>query len=143
MSSTAATNYNQQVIDSFRANKGNMDNRQLLLLTTTGAKSGKTRLNPLAFSRAGDRYVVLASKGGAPTNPDWYYNLVRNPEVTVEVGDRQFQARAIVTQGEERDRLFNAHAAIMPGFAEYQEKTSRQIPVIILEPLHESKSAAG
>jgi deazaflavin-dependent oxidoreductase (nitroreductase family) len=135
MSSTAPTNYNQQVIDRFRASKGNVDNRPLLLLTTTGAKSGKTRLNPLAYSRDGDRYVVLASKGGAPTNPDWFHNLVAHPEVTVEVGSGQFQARASVAQGEERDRLFNAQAAIMPGFAEYQEKTSRKIPVIILEPL--------
>jgi deazaflavin-dependent oxidoreductase (nitroreductase family) len=137
MSSTAPSNYNynQEVIESFRARNGNLENRPLLLLTTTGAKSGKTRVNPLAYSRDGDRYVVLASKGGAPTNPDWYHNVVAHPEVIVEVGGGQFQARASIAQGAERERLFNAQAVAMPNFAEYQEKTSRKIPVIVLEPL--------
>jgi deazaflavin-dependent oxidoreductase (nitroreductase family) len=136
MSSTSpnAYSYNREVIESFRAHNGNLENRPLLLLTTTGAKSGKTRVIPLAYSRDGERYVVLASKGGAPTNPDWYHNVVAHPDVTVEVGSSQFQARASVAQGEERDRLFNAQAAAMPNFAEYQEKTSRIIPVIVLEP---------
>jgi deazaflavin-dependent oxidoreductase (nitroreductase family) len=135
MSPTASNNYsyNQDVIESFRAHNGNLENRPLLLLTTTGARSGKTRVIPLAYSRDGDRYIVLASKGGAPSNPDWYHNVVAHPEVTVEVGSGRFQARASVAQGEERDRLFNAQAAAMPNFAEYQEKTSRKIPVIILE----------
>jgi deazaflavin-dependent oxidoreductase (nitroreductase family) len=135
MSSTSPDNYsyNQGVIESFRAQDGNLENRPLLLLTTTGARSGKTRVIPLAYSRDGDRYVVLASKGGAPTNPDWYHNVVAHPEVTVEVGSSQYEARASVAQGTERDRLFNAQAAAMPNFAEYQEKTSRKIPVIILE----------
>ena len=135
MSSNTPSDYNRQVIDSFRASNGNLENRPLLLLTTTGAKSGKIRVNPLAYSRDGDRYVVLASKGGAPTNPDWYHNVVAHPEVTVEVGGSQFRARASVAHGEEHERMFNSHATAMPNFAEYQERTSRQIPVIILEPL--------
>ena len=128
--------YNQQLIETFRANNGSMPNGSpLLLLTTTGAKSGKARVNPLAFTRDGDRYVIIASKGGYPTNPDWYHNLVANPDVTVEVDNKRFQARAVVVDGEERERLFDAQAAIMPNFAEYQTKTTRQIPVIVLEPV--------
>ncbi len=126
-------NYNQQVIAGLRA--GNLENQPLLLLTNTGARSGKTRVNPLAYTRDGDRYVVLASKGGGPSNPDWYHNVIANPEVTVEVGQQRFKARARVAEGDERERLFNAQAAEMPNFAEYQQKTSRQIPVIILEPI--------
>ncbi len=126
-------NYNQQVIEGLRA--GNLENQPLLVLTNTGARSGKTRVNPLAYTRDGDRYVVLASKGGAPSNPDWYHNVIANPEVTVEVGQQRFKARARVAEGDERERLFNAQAAEMPNFAEYQQKTSRQIPVIILEPI--------
>src|ERR1700687_3385317 len=122
-------NYNQQIIQGFRANNGDLENRPLLLLTNTGARSGKTRVNPLAYTRDGDRYVVLASKGGAPSNPDWYHNVIANPEVTVEVGPQRFKARARVAEGDERERLFNAQAAQMPNFAEYQQKTSRQIPV--------------
>jgi len=107
----------------------------LLLLTTTGAKSGQTRVNPLAFTRDGDRYVIIASKGGHPTNPDWYYNLVAHPEVIVEVDRMRFAARAIVTEGPERQRLFDAQAAAMPNFAEYQTRTARPIPVIVLDPI--------
>jgi deazaflavin-dependent oxidoreductase (nitroreductase family) len=135
MTSTSTYDYNRQVIDNFRANDANLENRPLLLLTTTGAKSGQTRVNPLAYSQDGDRYVVLASKGGSPTNPDWYHNLVANPDVTVEIGPKRVRARATVVQGAERERLFNAHAAKMPNFAEYQQKTTRPIPVIVLEPL--------
>jgi len=124
-------NYNQQVIEGLRA--GNLENQPLLLLTNTGARSGKTRVNPLAYTRDGDRYVVLASKGGAPSNPDWYHNVIANPEVTVEVGQQRFKARARVAEGDERERLFNAQAVQMPNFAEYQQKTSRQIPVIVLD----------
>ena len=106
-----------------------------LLLTTTGAKSGKVRINPLAYTRDGRRYVVLASKGGAPTNPDWFHNVVANPDVVLEVGPRRFPARAKIAEGEERERLYAAQAAIMPNFAEYQRKTTRQIPVVVLEPV--------
>jgi deazaflavin-dependent oxidoreductase (nitroreductase family) len=109
----------------------------LLLLTTTGARSGEPRTTPVAYSTDGDRFIILASKGGAPTNPAWYFNLVAHPTVTVELGTGQslerFQARATVAEGQERERLFAHHAGLMPGFADYQEKTTRQIPVIILE----------
>jgi deazaflavin-dependent oxidoreductase (nitroreductase family) len=125
---------NLTVVENFRANNGRMPNdAPLLLLTTKGARSGQTRLNPLAYSRDGDRLVIIASKGGNPRHPDWYHNVVANPEVTVEVGGERFQARARVTEGAERQRLFDAQAAVMPNFAEYQEKTSRQIPVIVLQ----------
>jgi deazaflavin-dependent oxidoreductase (nitroreductase family) len=128
--------YNRELIDQFRANNGAMPNgSRLLLLTTTGAKSGQQRVNPLAFTRDGDRYVVIASKGGYPSNPDWYHNLVAHPEVTVEADGQRFRARAVVTEGAERERLFDAHAALMPNFAEYQTKTSRTIPVVVLEPI--------
>jgi deazaflavin-dependent oxidoreductase (nitroreductase family) len=130
---SSPNNYNQQVIDTFRANGGNIPGpNKLLLLTTTGAKSGQPRILPLAYSTDGDRLVILASKGGAPTNPDWYYNLLANPIVTVELGTEKFQARATVVEGAERERLFDQHAALMPGFAEYRQKTTRQIPVILL-----------
>jgi deazaflavin-dependent oxidoreductase (nitroreductase family) len=124
---------NYQVIQTFRANNGNVG-RPLLLLTTTGARTGKHRISPLAYTLDGNRYIVLASKAGADTHPDWYRNLVAHPDVTVEVGDRTLQARASVAEGEERERLFAAHTSAMPQFADYQERTSRQIPVVILEP---------
>jgi deazaflavin-dependent oxidoreductase (nitroreductase family) len=128
--------YNRELIDQFRANNGAMPNgSRLLLLTTTGAKSGQQRVNPLAFTRDGDRYVIIASKGGYPSNPDWYHNLVAHPEVTVEADGQRFRARAVVTDGAERERLFDAQAALMPNFAEYQTKTSRTIPVVVLEPI--------
>ncbi|HEY7123789.1 MAG TPA: nitroreductase family deazaflavin-dependent oxidoreductase [Ktedonobacterales bacterium] len=121
------------VIERFRANGGKVDSHErLLLLTTTGAKSGKHYTSPIAYSTDGERLVILASKGGAPTNPDWYHNLVAHPVVTVELGAERFQARASVAEGQERERLFAQHAALMPGFAEYQQKTTRQIPVIVL-----------
>src|SRR5262249_52739913 len=107
----------------------------LLLLTTTGKRTGKTHVNPLAYTRDGERYVVIASKGGAPTHPEGYLNLVANPAVTVEVGNETFSARATVPKGEERDRLFEAQAKIMPGFAQYQRQTKRRIPVVVLERL--------
>jgi deazaflavin-dependent oxidoreductase (nitroreductase family) len=130
--------FNQDIIDQFRANNGTMiegmfKGAPLLLLNTTGAKSGQPRINPLAYTRDGDRYVIIASKGGAPTSPDWFHNVVANPEVVVEVGPERFPARASVAEGAERDRLYAAQAALMPGFAEYEKKTTRRIPVIVLE----------
>ena len=128
--------FNQKVITEFRANQGKVGgqyaNRPLLLLTTTGAKSGKTYTNPLAYTKDGDRFVVIASFGGGPKNPAWYYNLVAHPEVTVEVGSERFQAKAKVATGEERQKLYDRQAEQMPAFAEYQKKTKRQIPVIVL-----------
>jgi deazaflavin-dependent oxidoreductase (nitroreductase family) len=129
--------FNQQVIAEFRANGGKVGGpfagSPLLLLTTTGAKSGQLRTTPLVHTMDGDRIVIIASKGGAPTNPDWYRNLVANPTATVEMGTEKFQVRARVAEGEERQRLYDHQAALMPNFAEYQTKTTRQIPVVVLE----------
>src|SRR5436190_8857939 len=129
--------YNDAVVDEFRHNRGQVTGMfagaPLVLLSTTGAKSGKRRTTPVVYTRDGDRIVVIASKGGAPSHPDWYHNLVANPDVTVEVGTERFEAHARVAEDEERDRLYVAQAAIMPGFADYQRKTSRQIPVVVLE----------
>ena len=133
---------NRDVIEQFKGNDGTISSgmfkgARLLLLTTTGAKSGKTRVNPLAYTRDGDRFVVIASKGGSPTNPDWYHNVVANPDVILDVatasGTEHFRGRARVAEGEERQRLFDAQAAVMPGFADYQRRTTRQIPVVVLE----------
>jgi deazaflavin-dependent oxidoreductase (nitroreductase family) len=128
------TNYNQQIIDQFRANGGTTDYPGLLvLLTTTGARSGQSRTTPVAYSRDGDQLVIIASAGGAPTHPDWYHNLVAHPMVRVELGSETFQACATVVEGGERDRLYAQHALAL-GFsiADYRQKTTRQIPVIIL-----------
>jgi deazaflavin-dependent oxidoreductase (nitroreductase family) len=127
---------NQAIIDEYRANGGRVGGpfagRTLLLLHTLGAKSGQPRVNPVACIRDGERLVVIASKGGAPTNPDWYYNLVAHPLVTVEFGTEQFQVRATVAAEPERKRLYDAMVAVMPGFADYQRKTTRAIPVMVL-----------
>jgi deazaflavin-dependent oxidoreductase (nitroreductase family) len=131
------SDFNQNIIAEFRANAGKVGGpfagRPMLLLTTTGAKSGQPRTSPLVYTTDGDRLVVIASKGGAPTNPAWYHNLLANPEVTLEVGTERFPARATVATGQERERLFAAQAALMPGFADYQRKTTRQLPVITFE----------
>ena len=129
-------NWNQTIIDEFRANAGKVGGpfagATLLLLHTLGAKSGQARVNPVAYVADGDRLVIIASKGGAPTNPDWYYNILAHPLVTVEVGTEQFQAQAAVAPEPERTRLFSKMVKMMPGFAEYQLKTTRVIPVITL-----------
>jgi deazaflavin-dependent oxidoreductase (nitroreductase family) len=129
------SDYNQAIIETFRANGGKVPGwDRMLLLTTTGAKTGKQRTHPLVYSNDGDRLVIAASKGGAPTNPSWYANLLANPIVTVELGPERFQARATaVTDSAERDRLYAHHAELMPGFAEYEKKTARKIPVVLLE----------
>lgn len=130
------SNYNQRVIETFRANRGAVPGpNRLLLLTTTGARSGQPRTSPLAYSTDGDRLVIAASKAGAPTNPDWYFNLLANPIVTVELGDETFQARATVAEEAERVRLYTQHAELMPGFADYLQKTERRIPIVLLERL--------
>ena len=130
------SDFNQAVIDEFRANDGKVGGyfagANMLLLHTIGAKSGQPRTNPMVYVTDGDRLVVIASKGGAPGSPDWYHNLVANPTVTVELPDETFTARATVAEGEERDRLFAAQAAMMPAFAEYEQKTTRKIPVVVL-----------
>ena len=129
-------NWNQKIIEEFRANDGKVggqfERATLLLLTTTGAKSGQARTLPLAyFADAGHIYIV-ASKAGAPSNPDWYYNLLAHPDVTVEIGSETFEATATVLEREERDTVFAKIAAMAPGFGEYQTKTSRVIPVVEL-----------
>jgi len=127
---------NQSVIKEFRANQGKvggpMEGMPILLLTMTGAKTGRTLVRPLCYSREGDRIVIIAAYAGAPRNPPWYHNLVANPVVTVEVGTEKFKAKAAQVHGAERDRLFDAQAKLMPFFADYQKKTKRQLPVLTL-----------
>ena len=130
---------NMKIVDEFRANEGKVggwfEGKSLLLLHTTGAKSQQERINPVAYVKDGNQFVVIASKGGAPTHPDWYYNILANPLVTVEVGTDKFPARATVAQEPERTRLYDQMVAVMPGFDEYRRKTTRVIPVIVLTPL--------
>lgn len=126
--------YNESIIAEFRSNEGRVSGMPpILLLNTVGAKSGKPRITPLAYSTDGDRLIVLAAFLGAPKNPAWYHNLIANPQVTVEFGDQLIPMQATIAKGEERQRLFNQHAENVPVNVEYQEKTARQIPVIILE----------
>lgn len=129
--------FNQRLIEEYRANGGKVGGqfagRPLLLLTTTGAKSGEPRTQPLVYTTDGDRLVIIASKGGAPTNPAWYHNLIANPEATIELGTETFRVRAIEVVGVERRRLYDAQAALMPAFADYERKTSREIPLFTLE----------
>ena len=129
--------WNTKIIEEFRANAGKVGgmfrNVPLLLLHHRGRKTGKVRVHPLAYRADGDRFLVFGSKGGAPTNPDWYYNLKANPRATVEVGTDTFDVEARMAEGEERDRLWAEQERAAPGFAEYQRKTKRKIPVIILE----------
>jgi deazaflavin-dependent oxidoreductase (nitroreductase family) len=133
---SSPNDWNKAIIEEFRANSGKVggpfEGKTLLLLHTVGAKSGQERINPVASTADGERLVIIASKGGAPTNPNWYHNLVVNPLVTVEVGTEKFQARAEVAAEPERTRLYSKMVETMPGFAEYQQKTTRVIPVITL-----------
>jgi deazaflavin-dependent oxidoreductase (nitroreductase family) len=129
--------FNNQLIGEFRENEGQVGGMfagaPLLLLTTSGAKSARSHVVPLAYTMDNGHYVVIASKGGATTHPDWFYNLRANPDVTVEMGTESFPARASIAEGGERQRLFDQMAAQMPNFAVYQSKTPRQLPVIVLE----------
>jgi deazaflavin-dependent oxidoreductase (nitroreductase family) len=132
----SAEDRNRPVIEEFRANAGRVGGRfegiPLLLVTTTGARSGRTRVNPVTYLPDGERLIVFGSMGGAPTNPDWYHNLVANPLVGVEVGEERFEAEAEVVTGEERDRLYARQVARNPQFAEYERRTTRRIPVVAL-----------
>ncbi len=129
--------WNASIIEEFRANGGKVggpfEGRTLLLLHTTGAKTGQARTNPVAYMADGDRFVIFASKAGAPTNPDWYHNLIAHPDVTIEVGTETFPARARVTTGDEHDELWTRQVKLIPAFGEYQSKTERTIPVVVLE----------
>jgi deazaflavin-dependent oxidoreductase (nitroreductase family) len=127
--------YNRQLIEEFRADRSKFEgpgSRPLLLLTTTGAKSGKRYTTPMMYIPDGDRLLVIASNAGAPKHPDWYHNLVAHPEVTVEVGTRTYDAFAIVTQGDERQQLWTSIVEQHPFFADHQAKIKRQIPLIAL-----------
>jgi deazaflavin-dependent oxidoreductase (nitroreductase family) len=132
------TDWNSSIIAEFRANGGKVggqfEGAPLLLLHTTGARSGQERVNPVMYRPDGDNLVVFASKAGASTNPDWYHNLRANPRVSVEIGTEQRDVVARIAEGDERERLWGAHKAAWPGFADYETKTDRQIPVVILEP---------
>jgi deazaflavin-dependent oxidoreductase (nitroreductase family) len=127
---------NDDVIREFLENAGKVggrwEGRDLLLLTTTGRKSGRVHTTPMVYTSDGDRLLVYASKGGAPDHPDWFKNLVANPRVTVEVGADRFEATATPLEGEERDRLFAEQAERSPQFGEYQERAPRVIPVVAL-----------
>ncbi len=131
--------FNKSIIDEFRKNDGVVGGQfagaRLLLLSTTGAKTGLARVNPLAYIGDGDRHVIIASYAGAPNNPPWYYNLLANPEVSVEVGSERFTARADVLDEPERTELFSRMVEMMPVFSEYQSKTARVIPVVALTRL--------
>lgn len=135
----AQSEFNLKIIEEFRANGGEtfgpFKGRPLLLLTTIGAKSGELRTTPLVYSKDGDRFVIIASMGGAPKHPAWYLNLVADPSAVVEVGTERFTAKATVVEGPERDRLYAQQAAEMPAFNEYAQKTTRKIPVVVLERL--------
>ncbi|MBV1878032.1 MAG: nitroreductase family deazaflavin-dependent oxidoreductase [Pseudomonadales bacterium] len=130
------TEYNKTVIDDFRANKGiatgALADMPLLIVTNKGARTGLIRENPLAYTMDKDRYIIIASFAGAAHSPPWYHNVVANPEVTVEVGEDKFIAKAEVMTEPERTRLYVAMAEKMPVFTEYQSKTSRIIPVLAL-----------
>ena len=135
------SDWNRQTIEEFRANKGKVsgfwESKPLLLLTTTGAKSGQHRTTPTMYLRDGDRLLIFASKGGAPMHPAWYHNLVAHPQVTVEVGSETYEATATVLKGEERDRLYARQAELYPQFGEYHTRTNRKIPVIALERIED------
>ena len=137
MAQRNVNDWNNRIIDEFHANKGKVggpfEGATLLLLTTTGAKSGQKRTTPLAYLQEGERIYIFASKAGAPTNPDWYYNLVAHLSATVEIGTETFQARAVEIKGEERDQIFAKQVQRMPGFGDYEQKTARKIPVMELQ----------
>jgi deazaflavin-dependent oxidoreductase (nitroreductase family) len=129
--------FNRQVIEEFRANEGivggTWQGLPMVLLTTTGAKTGRPHTTPLVCLKDGDRIFVFASKGGAPTHPEWFLNLRANPEATLEVGAEKYPVRARILSGEERDHTFEKQVSLIPTFGQYQQRTSRTIPVIALE----------
>jgi deazaflavin-dependent oxidoreductase (nitroreductase family) len=132
--------YNVKVIEEFRNNGGKVGGdyfagMELLLLHSIGAKTGQERVSPVAYTMDGDKYVIIASKGGADTHPSWYYNLLAHPDTTVEVGDQTIRVHATEASGPEQERLYDQHAAQYPRFDEYRHKTSRKIPVFTLTKL--------
>jgi deazaflavin-dependent oxidoreductase (nitroreductase family) len=138
MAMTPPSDWNQGIIDEFRANAGRVggpfEGRQLLLLHHRGARTGIERVNPLAYQTLGpDGWAVFGSKGGAPANPDWYHNLLANPRARVEIGTETIDVTAREATGEERDRIWTRQKRVVPAFAQYEERTRRRIPVMILE----------
>lgn len=136
--STSPADFNAKVIEEFRANEGNVggmfENMPVLLLHHTGARSGTERVNPLVYLPDGENYVVFASKAGAPEHPAWYWNLKANPDTRIEVGAEDLEVRAVEAVGVERDRLYDEQKRCQPQFAEYEQKTERVIPAIVLTP---------
>ena len=130
---------NAQIIEEFRANGGKVGGRfeggTMVILHSTGARTGETRLNPLRYQPYGDDLVIFASKRGEASHPDWFHNLLANPRATVEVGTATFEVDARVAEGDERERLWQRQVDEYPNFAEYQAMTTRQIPVVVLEPV--------
>jgi deazaflavin-dependent oxidoreductase (nitroreductase family) len=140
MSDTAsASDWNRRIIEEFRGNGGKVggpfEGAAMLLLHHEGARTGIERVNPLVYQPVGESFAVFASNAGAPANPDWYHNLIANPEATVEVGEDTVRVRARVAEGEERERIWTKQKQDRPNFADYEKQTSRQIPVVILERL--------
>jgi deazaflavin-dependent oxidoreductase (nitroreductase family) len=130
--------FNTTIIEEFRSNGGKVGtfpNGSLLLLRSTGAKTGATRISPLAYQKVGDAYAIFASKAGAPANPAWYHNLLAHPETTIEVGTEVIDVTARVADPEERELIWKRQKENAPNFAEYEKKTERQIPVVVLEPV--------
>ena len=136
--SDRVNDWNARTISEFRSNHGKVggpfEGAPLLLLHHIGARSGKTRVNPVMYLKDGDRYIIFASKGGADTNPDYYYNIKAHPDIEIEVGDEKIHARAEEVTGPERDQLYARQASLYPSFEEYQRGTNRVIPVIALTP---------
>ncbi|MDI5936811.1 MULTISPECIES: nitroreductase family deazaflavin-dependent oxidoreductase [Micromonospora] len=132
------SDWNEKVIAEFRANGGRVGGQfagaPLLLLHTVGARSGQARVNPMMYQEVDGGYAVFASKAGAPTNPDWYHNVLAHPRVRAEIGTETVELVARVAAGEERERIWSAQKAAYPGFADYERKTDRRIPVVVLEP---------
>jgi len=131
------SDFNQQIIDEFRANGGKVgggfEGAPLLLLHTTGAKSGQERVSPVVYQDLGGSIAVFASKAGADTNPDWYHNLLAQPQVSIEIGGGSKDVTARVATGDEREAIWAKQKELMPGFADYEANTDRVIPVVVLE----------
>jgi deazaflavin-dependent oxidoreductase (nitroreductase family) len=135
---TSPPDFNATIIDEFRANAGHVGgmwaDTPLLILHHTGARSGEDRVNPLAYMDDGERYVVIASNGGAPSHPGWYHNLKARPAATIEVGARTIDVVATEATGAERERLFRTQAERFPQLAEFEREADRRIPVVVLTP---------
>jgi deazaflavin-dependent oxidoreductase (nitroreductase family) len=134
----SAADFNAQVITEFRENSGQVggmfEKMPLLLVHHVGAKSGTDRVSPVAYIEDGGRYAIFASKAGAPAHPAWYHNLMAHPDTSIEIGDRTIEVVASEAHGEERDRIYNAQATRLPQFGDYEKKTTRKIPVVLLTP---------